>query len=216
MKKIIISLLVLILLLTTGCTNSGEENISLYEKGLDLINEVDKMASNQEVIELMSYGTESLEFINEIASYEYNEVKAVYEIGNALQSTFNYLENNSGTSLSKEASDIIKNRVIGIFPNTINISNGAQTMAVASILTELDAFNYNMDEDVKSYLYLFEGVEYPFIVSFMNEGDGVVISQANIIINNNFTSSNSIEELEAHLGNIGFEDIKLNEITNEW
>lgn len=213
MKKFILILLTLILTLNVGCSSSKEEKISLYQRGLDLINEIDYIAENKEIVELIYTDEESLNLCQKIGSYDYGDPKAVYEIKNILDSTYNFLENKSNVNLPQESKDIIKERLIGSFSSIINAQAGTKSLTVASILSKGNAFKNNMTENTKTYLYTFEKSEYKFVVTFFNHQNGVVSAGANILINDEFNKLNKSEDFENYLNKASFNDINLVEVS---
>ncbi len=215
MKKSMLLLLTLVLAFSAGCSGPEEEKISLYQRGIDLINEIDYIAENKEIIKLMRTNDEALKLCEKIGSYDYTEPKAVYEIENLFDVTYNFFENESNVNLSQEAKDIVSARIIGSFPGLINAQNGAKDLAVASILSKGSAFKNNMTGNTKTYLYTFEQSEYKFVVTFFNHSNGVVTAEANIIINDEFNKLDKIEDFEIYLDSVKLNDINLVEVTDK-
>ncbi len=213
MKKSILLLLTLVLTFSVGCSSSKEENISLYQRGLDLINEIDYIAENEEIVKLIYSDEYSLALCQKIGAYDYGEPKAVYEIENLLDVIYNFVENESNVNLQQEAKDIMRKKTVNSFTSLINAQNGAKDLAVASILSKGSAFKNNMTGNTKTYLYTFEQSEYKFIVTFVSESKGVVSAEANIIINDEFNKLDKIEDFKSYLDKANFNDVNLVEVT---
>ncbi len=215
MKKSLVVLLILIIILCVGCSSSKEENISLYQRGLDLINEIDYLAEHEEITEIFYSDKEMVELCKKIGSYDYTKPKSVYEIKNILESTVNYFEEDTKIELSNEARSIIEEKLVFSFPSMINAQNGVKTLPVASILTKGNAFKNNMTENMKTYLYTFDDSNYQFIVTFINKGHGVVSAGANIIINDQMNELSTLEELKNYFHEAGLNYVDLVEITEQ-
>ncbi len=212
MKKFLMVGLILILVLCAGCSSSKEESISLYQRGLDLIAEIDYLAEHKEIVEIFYSDEEMGKLCKKIGSYDYSKPKAVYEIKNILESTVNYFEEDAKVTLSNEARSIIEEKLVFSFPSMINAQNGIKTLPVASVLTKENAFKNDMIGNIKTYLYTFDESEYKFIVTFINKGNGVVSAGANIIINDKMNKLDNLEDFKDYLYKAGLNNIDIDEV----
>ena len=78
-KKILVVLFVILILNLTAC-GSKKEQVSLYERGLEVVDLMDEMADSQSYVQMFTGNTQISEVIQSNTNGDYSKPQAVYEV----------------------------------------------------------------------------------------------------------------------------------------
>lgn len=220
MKKTLALALSTLLIFMTACSHlntSSEEGISLYQRGLDLIAEIDYMADHEDTYQALLPSLpdpdkdELLASIRAIRGQDHQSPAQVYEVENIEESLFAYYSSAQDISLSAPAKDLLRDRLILAFPHLLTSadSRSVNDLILANILNRTKAFKANMEGNAKLYLYSFDQADYIFVLSFTNQSHGVVSATASIVFNQEIAAGASQEDLEEYIKGLGFDQVRL-------
>lgn len=204
MKKIGIYLLVVVMLATTVACSSkkGSKNNrkTLYEKGLELIDQLDMIAESKEYISIYS-ATDSLATIaQDIGSQDYSKPKKVFKIDGLETATLDTILNQGKIELDPKIKKVVQGRFSSTFANLINNNNGAEFLAVSSMISVGDSFLYEGLKEQVSYIYVFDH-KYSCMVTFLPYEDNIVGTTASIIQSDSFTADTKEEDMLEYFTN---------------
>ncbi len=212
MKKILaLALSVLMMPAASGCTTATSNDITLYDKGMELLTNIGTLASNEDYIRFYTYSDEFDDIVASIASTDFSTPTSVHKIEGASDAMYNMLSEQSDIILSEEVLKIVENKFTASLPSLINGMSGSDLLVVSSMLTENDAFlSSEAPTEPIIYLYSFDG-EYGGIVSFLPNGDNVVTATGNVVLMSSF---GDVDALGDTLSNtFGLTEITVTEIT---
>ena len=81
--------------IVSGCSGSGQEpirEVSIYDKGIALIQKLDSIAESDAYSQIMTTSPEVLEILKEIGNGDYLEPKTVYEVKISLKDMDSFQE----------------------------------------------------------------------------------------------------------------------------
>ena len=173
--------------------------LTLEDRGLELIGEVDTLAENKGYMTLLSGSHELEALIEAIGEADYREPEKVFQIEDLDQIILNKMLGEH--QLSGEILPLIKGKFASVLPSQINAMGGAKYMAVASILSHQASF---IDEELvttTTYLYDF-GHEYWFMVTFVPDEEGIVNTNVSLLVNEALTNCETLEQVKLFLEEI--------------
>ena len=132
--------------IVSGCSGSGQEpirEVSLYDKGIALIQKLDSIAESDAYSQIMTTSPEVLEILKEIGNGDYLEPKTVYEVKISLKDMDSFQElygdmDISFEELSEELQLDFHHRLVDSIPVMITASNGTDALAAVSMVTGED------------------------------------------------------------------------------
>lgn len=190
---------------STGSTEAGTETdggaeaekVSLYERGLRMIQRMDTMAGSDTYVGAMSSSSEILDILDEISNEDHTTPKAVYEVKiidpEALGMALAY--GGSIDTLPEELKPEFRHRLVAAVPSMISGFNGASSLAAISLIRTEDFF---LDEDVSGeilYFYIYDG-SYCASVHFSARGEGIVSASGQFICNDALDALGKVLEEE--------------------
>lgn len=193
MKKIITTVTVIFLLFSlSACGTKSANNLSLTDKGLSLIGEVDRLAECEEYISFYSASDEIAGVIKDIAENDYTEPKAVFIIPNLDEIVLNSMF--SEIKLPAEVKAMVKSRFALALPSQINAMNGTITVAATSILNHSGSFIYEGLKATTTYLYTYDAAN-SFMVTFIPSDENIVNAYVTVIVNEELSQCSTTDEV---------------------
>lgn len=193
MKKIITTITVIFLLYSlSACSTKSANNLSLTDKGLSLIGEVDRLAECEEYISFYSASDEIAGVIKDIAENDYTEPKAVFIIPHLDEIVLNSMF--SEIKLPAEVKVMVKSRFALALPSQINAMNGTITVAATSILNHSDSFIYEGLKATTTYLYTYDAAN-SFMVTFIPSDENIVNAYVTVIFNEELSKCSTTDEV---------------------
>ncbi len=197
-----IILAVALLLSTTACTakekNDEAKVKSLYTKGLEMTQEIDKLAENAEYAKLFSFDGEINKVMQDIGANDYKTPTAVLAIEGFGEAMMKYMQSSLEVKLSKEVEDIVLDRLAASFGARINAASGTQVIAATSIATSGDVFLFDSLKAQQVYLYLY-GNKYASLVTFTPNKDNIVTASSTFVIHDDFSAIKTPEQVKSFL-----------------
>lgn len=176
----------------------------LYKKGLEVLEKMDVMAECEEYIELLSSSPEVESLIKEIGEKDYAKPDVVYQImitDEAINSILSLVSETDLTIPEQILPDLYR-RFFSAIPTTLNAVEST-TLAVTSLLrTDMDFLCKDLTKKTM-YLYLYENA-YSAVVLFIPMDEGIVRAEGNFIVNKQFLSSMTEEEIVNILEKTGY------------
>lgn len=216
MRKIKLKACILtVMLFTTACSTKTADykTKSLYDKGLELVQQVDMLAENEEYSSLMTASPQINDTVKSIGTQDYSSPNEVYEITGFDTAYLKIIKEQTGTDLSDEIEDIVKDRFSMTLMSQINSLNGAEFLATSSILSVGDTFLYSGLTQQKTYLYLYDG-DYAGMVCFIPSEEDIVSATANVIVKQQFADAATEEDIASVVEEIvGIEGITVTLVT---
>lgn len=216
MKKSIVMLISIFMLLLSVYSNDKEseknQDISLFQKGLEIINQIDMLAEDDDYIQLFSNDSEINEITKEIGNGDYTTPVAVYEIVGMDRSCIKFLEAEMQVSLNEEIVPLLRDKVGESFPSMLNAQNGALFLAATSMLPVSDSFIFDGLDEQKIYLYLYDS-NYHSIVSFTPNDENIVIVSASIVASDLLSDIETADDVQEFLTEmLAFSDIDVTQV----
>lgn len=188
-----------------GCSAEKKQDtidtVTLYQKGLEIVEKMDLTAECKEYISLVSSSPEFDDLINKIAEKDYTKPDVVYQITipeDAIKEVLS-LVSEKDLQISEKIWPIIYRRFVSSVPTVLNAAEGSSTLAVTSILTTDMDFLYQDLTEYTIYLYLYQNA-YSAAVVFSPMEDGIVRATGSFVINDqllwNLTEQEIVELLE--------------------
>ena len=172
-KKILVVLFVILILSLTAC-GSKKEQVSLYERGLEVVDLLDEMADSQSYVQMFTGNTQISEVIQSNTNGDYSKPQAVYEV--VLQKdNYQGLLGNEDTqrAMSDELERIMEKKVNASLITQMNAYGGSENLAASTICTtDIFFVNSEIKEDV-IYIYVYENTA-PVAITFLQEGNDIV------------------------------------------
>ena len=177
-----------------GCSvNAVNENDSLYDRGMGVIERMDHMAESDAYVSLFTVEGTINDKIKSMGEGDYSSPKAVYKITVTNAELDRYLQGDADLNLSEELQKELRRKVIASIPTYINALNGAETLAASSIITTGDSF-LSDESAYQIYFYLYDG-EYSAAVSFAPNDEGIVNATGVFIVNEALNEVKSPENM---------------------
>lgn len=175
---------------------------TLYEHGMELAELLEEMLGSPEYFEMMGGSDRLGEVIDPLMRADLSEPESAYLVTlpqEALPALMSAAEVDMD-QFSGGLRDFMERRMISSVPSILNSRQGAETLAVASILTVSDAWAGESLE-AGCYLILSYPDVCPVMVSFCGD-DGVVTGTATLLIGEPLEedSIEGVSELFAYLG----------------
>ena len=197
-KKILVVLFVILILNLTAC-GSKKEQVSLYERGLEVVDLLDEMADSQSYVQMFTGNTQISEVIQSNTNGDYSKPQAVYEVV-LQQDNYQGLLGNEDTriAMSDELERIMEKKVNASLITQINAYGGSENLAASTICTANISFvNNEVKEDV-IYIYVYENTA-PVAVVFLQEGNDIVSANGTFMFGEelmNLTEENILQLFE--------------------
>ena len=200
---------VLCLSVMTGCSetekgdNGKTAQISLEDRGLEVISILDQKIHNDTYVDLMSSATmRELDAFQELQKGNYDQPEHVYKISFSEDSVDNVLKLIVGSQYTTDGmSDELKKAVNGqaawSFLNFRTSREGVEPLAVQGTFTAEKLFTAEEKNLLCIYLYAYPG-SYPAAVVFTGAEDGATLARGGFLIVNDFAAG-SPEEVEKSL-----------------
>ena len=205
MKKHLLKILLpcISLVLATGCTVNSVSEGDYYQKGLNIVENMDEMAECDDFIALLSASPDMNSIIKEIGKNDYSNPKAVYKVTITPEEIDNIFLGAIGedTNLSDEILSEARNRMVLSFPSRINAMEGSYVLASTSILTKSESFISNSTKEYSLYFYIYDG-GYSACVIFVPGENNIVSSTGYFIVNDSLSNTSSLDEFSKWLFDI--------------
>lgn len=193
----------------------GKEKVSLYDRGLELINKMDRMAESGEYAEMMTSSQEVLEVVREIGAGDYSQPKAVYQVKMSKEVMENLFDLYGGQmdSLPEELKEELKHRIASSVPTMVSAVEGSDVLAAISLMAADDYFiDSSMTEDA-IYFYMYEGKCCGAVV-FSARDEGIVTASGRMIVSEALSQAAGQEEVKEWLvQNAGLLGIEISEVS---
>lgn len=224
-KKLVAITAVTSILLLTSCSNepdcsSVEENsinqtISLQNKAVELAQEIDMLASNNEYVNSISLSGEINDTISKISSQDYANPTDIYKFSN-IDSSYKTVMEYVGSEIpdfgNDKLTELYKDKLLYSLSMQLNAMSGSDIIASTSLLTTEDIFLYSDLNEREVYLLLYDG-DFNVIVLFSPQGEGIVKASANIVTHEMLSQIQSDGDIDSKLKlGISFAGINLEKI----
>lgn len=142
----------------------------LAEKGLELIDRMNRLARNEEYLSIMTGASEIRDEIAVITATDYTKPREIYLV--------------DGAAFVADTTDFIRNymrkRTLRSVASMINGRNGTQSLAVTAMLQVDDAFRSEAVGHTVIFLYTY-GSPYSVLVTYDPTEDGTVMALASFV-----------------------------------
>ena len=198
----------------TSCSKSNTEDnngTSLYQKGLELTNQMDNLAESEDYITLISASTEMTEIMKEIGDADYSKPILVYEIDGIDTAYMELLTVQHEVTLNTEIEKIARDRITSAVAPQINSQKGAMFLAASSCITVSDSFIFPGLEQQKTYLFIYDN-GYHSIVTFTPHDNNIVEANANFVKNEMLSEAKTTVDIESFFqSSMGLTNLKVTE-----
>ena len=200
MKRSLTLILSLAMLMVfASCSGGAQKQESLYNRGLDLIQDVHALSRSEEYLNMMFGSPDMLLSIKEVSQGNYTEPYEVFVIKGVEDAMMTKLLTEG--DLDETVKSIINKRLTSVLPAQLNALSGAMNLAAANILIAEKSFLSDETNESLIYLYKFDGGT-SFTVSFIPDEEGIVNAMANVIFNDEIKSCESVGELDNFLASV--------------
>lgn len=176
MKKMILAAVATVIL-ATGCgANTTPNTVSLYDKGLEMAQMLDKMAEDDTYFQLFSQNDALKQIVQKIGSQDYTTPKAVYAVTGAGEILLQMADLPEDATLQK----VVEQKTSSVWTTQINGIQGAEFLAATSILFYDESFVYEGLQKPTTYLYTYDG-EYSVAVTYIPYENSVVKATTSIL-----------------------------------
>lgn len=215
MKRLIATIaLATSFLVLTSCSKSNtvdNNRTSLYQKGLELTNQMDNLAESEDYITLISASTEMTKIIKEIGDADYSKPIAVYEIDGIDTAYMELLTVQYKVTLSDEIEKIARDRIASAVAPQINAQKGAMFLAASSCINVSDSFIFHGLEQQKTYFFIYDN-GYHSIVTFTPHDNNIVEAKANFVKNEILSEAKTTGDIESFFqSSMGITNLKVTE-----
>ena len=206
------------LCLLSGCAG-GEKapgNVSLYDRGLALIEKIDSMAESEEYMGMVSGSPEVMEIIKEIGAGDYGTPRSVWKVTLSEEAVDQLLEFYGAPAdrIPQELAAELRQRLLETIPTMLSSGGGASALAAASVATSSDYFiDPDLSENVQ-YFYLYEG-KYGAAVTFCVHDEHIVSAQGRFIVNEQFGQMTDFSGLEEILATAGLTGVEISRVEGQ-
>lgn len=148
----------------------SDTKLLLAEKGLELIDRMNRLAHSEEYLNLMTGASEIRDEIAVITAIDYTKPREIYLV--------------DGAAFVADTTDFIRNymrkRTLRSVASMINGRNGTQSLAVTAMLQVDDAFRSEAVGHTIIFLYTY-GSPYSVLVTYDPTEDGTVMALASFV-----------------------------------
>lgn len=200
MRRITGKVLILVtfaVLWLSGCGKEGKETeeLSFYDRGLEIVQMMWELTSSQEYRSVMTDNEELQTMIEDIGSGDYSVPEAVYSISVSredLEGLASMTGEETWNSMSEEMKEFMMRRIFASFASQINGIGGATKLAASSICAVEKTFVNETAEEDMIYLYTFQnGI--PIAVTFLIGEDHAVNGNGMFVLYDAFPSGSEKE-----------------------
>ena len=172
-KKNLVIFSVILILSLTAC-GSKKEQVSLYERGLEVVDLMDEMADSQSYVQMFTGNAKISEVIQNNTKGDYSKPQAVYEVVLRKDNYQGLIGNEDiQTTMSDELERIMKKKVNASLITQINAYGGSENLAASTICTAGISFVNKEEKDDVIYIYVYENTA-PVAITFLQEGNDIV------------------------------------------
>ena len=206
-KMLVMAMVMAAMLSACGVTEGTTEksNSSAYQKGLEVVALLNEMVQNETYVQLYTASAEIQEIVETVATGDYTEPSAVYQIslpGESLSALAEAMGGNASMDgMSPELTRAVEQKLIGAVISQINAMGGATNLAAMSVCTAGKTFvNEEISEDL-IYLYVYEDAA-PAAVTFVRGDEGTVSVTGTFLLSEdlNTESEQTVSEFFSELG----------------
>ena len=172
-KKNLVIFSVILILSLTAC-GSKKEQISLYERGLEVVDLMDEMADSQSYVQMFTGNAKISDVIQNNTNGDYSKPHTVYEVVLRKDNYQGLIGNEDiQTTMSDELERIMKKKVNASLITQINAYGGSENLAASTICTAGISFVNKEEKDDVIYIYVYENTA-PVAITFLQEGNDIV------------------------------------------
>ena len=189
-----------------GAAAADPEDISLYDRGLAVIDIMAEMTESEAYIGLTTANDGIRAIIQNDLAGEHEEPEAVYSVSipeEQLWAWWDMAEMEETGEMSQELRAFLQHRILTSIPSVINGMAGVEELAAANACTAQKTFTVKNEMEDVTYLYVFEDAA-PAAVTFTAGEDGTVSASGTFLLQEEF-SCGSAAEIEAFFEGIGVE-----------
>lgn len=174
---------------------SKKEQISIYDRGLEIVQMLDEQAKDENYSKVFAGSDEITQLGQEIAKGDYSSPKAVYEISFDDEQLLKFVNAYEDVKdFSGNLKDMMKTRVKTSLINVINAQSGVEYVAAAGVYTANKIFVSDELNQDKIFIYMFDNT-YPVSISFVKGEDNAVSANGCFIFDKDLNSM-SKEDIE--------------------
>ncbi len=175
------------LMLSGACRNpkgNTKKEISLYERGLEIVSIIKEMAGSDEFTALFSVDTEIRSILHNAGQGDFSQPATVYRIRFSEPAFLNSLLDLAETDLKKlspSLEEALKSKALSSVFTLMNARfGGNNALAASSICIAETIFVYDKMEENQIYLYTYENAV-PAAVTFLKGEDGAVSATGSFV-----------------------------------
>jgi hypothetical protein len=194
-KTLIILLVLLIIVLdvvvvsvvskkNNSASNENPVSVSLYDRGLTLIQEMHTFANDENYRKMIGVSDELESMVDELAGMDYTQPKAVYKVTNLADyvSLMMYMSEVDENSFKGEVKEYTDKAVAANLGTTIMSKvSGTMALAASSLVKKTDLFVDTAVTEPVVYVYIYDEA-YPVFVAFTPGEDGAVSAAGTYVI----------------------------------
>ncbi len=197
--------------LTGGCAPAAGETpekdkVSLYDRGLRIIEQMDTMAECEEYWNMMTSSEEMGAVIREIGAQDYSSPRAVYQIKQSKESMdllINYLGGESSyNELPQELRTELERRLTSSIASRFSAMAGVEALGAASVISLSDHFIDSSLTENLTYFYIYDS-GYWGAVTFLPYEEGIVHASGLMIKSDGFGGADEEELFREFMENGG-------------
>lgn len=172
-KKNLVIFSVILILSLTAC-GSKKEQVSLYERGLEVVDLMDEMADSQSYVQMFTGNAKISNVIQNNTNGDYSKPQTVYEVVLRKDNYQGLIGNEDiQTTMSDELERIMEKKVNASLITQINAYGGSENLAASTICTAGISFVNKEEKDDVIYIYVYENTA-PVAITFLQEGNDIV------------------------------------------
>lgn len=185
----------------------------LTDKGLELIEKVDKLAECKTVTDFYTGDAEINNIIKDIAKNDYSTPQGVFVIEDLDSLVFDKMM--PETKLPEDIAKMLKGRFASTLPTQITAMSGAMRLAATSILSYGESFICEKLKEPVTYLYTY-GNDYSFMVNYIPNDEHIVGGNVAVVIHDKLSNCASQEDVIAFFADVlSFEEISVSVVMKE-
>lgn len=188
-KKIIIGICVLGIILLINSrkpfwANNNQSSKTIYEQGLDIISQMNELATSEIFLDMLNTPSDCKEVISEAFSEcDYGEPESVYKVIISNDKMLDYLAENSQIYMFMLSDKVKEVLFQGSVSNWgLQLNEKAEYLAASTILRINKTFVNNELQETVAYIYIYKSA-IPVIVTFIPGEDNAVEAVGNYIFN---------------------------------
>jgi hypothetical protein len=165
-------------------TNSATANVSLYDRGLSLVQEMNVLINDENYRKMVGVSAELESTVLELAGMDYTQPKAVYKVTNLddYLELLMYMSEVDENSFKGEVKEYTDRKIAENLGNTVmSMLSGTSALAASSLVKKTDLFVDASVTEPLVYVYIFDE-SYPVFVSFIPGEDGAVSATGTYVI----------------------------------